>query len=338
MLVFASFSLLSSLWAVNPTYAIEKGVTLFELLMAFWLLYSIHYHTSTERLLKIIMWAGFSLGIYTLCFYGIDGLAKTIENDGRLGNTFANINTIGMACSTAILICVYFFRRHRNIISLFFCIPALLIVAGSGSRKALVMLALGLFAIFFLQYRTDRRRNSNKLLKILGSVILFILLFAIVAQTGMFDGTMQRMEGMIASFTGEGEIDSSSLTRALYRDLGFAQLFNTPLVGIGMGNARILAMYTTGHDCYLHCNYAELAANGGIIGLALYYWIYVYIIKKEYSVLKKDEFALIIMIMVALQLVMDYGAVSYYEKSTYFFLMVVLLHVNKLKRAQALKL
>jgi len=139
------------------------------------------------------------------------------------------------------------------------------------------------------------------------------------------------MDGLIASFTGEGHIDSSSALRAYYRFLGFAQLEESPFLGIGMGNARILALSATGHDCYLHCNYAELAANGGIIGLILYYWIYIPILRKEWKVRKLDYCAPLILFIVFIRLVMDYGAVTYYGKTTYFLLMVALLHINKLR-------
>lgn len=329
MLLFALFSLASSMWAINADYAIENGITILELLAAFSLLYGAYYNADIERLLKIMMWAGFILGLYTIMFYGVDALEDTLQSEGRLDNAFANVNTIGMACCKSVVIALYLFRQKRNYIHLLFCLPSIIIIAGSGSRKALVMLILGLLFVFLYQNR--EKKKSKKFLKIIGSLLILSIIVYAGISSGIFAGSMARMDGLIASFTGEGEVDHSSYLRELYRLLGFQQFLDTPILGIGMGNARILALSATGHDCYLHCNYAELAANGGIIGLILYYWIYIPIIRKEFRARKIDSYAPAILFLVFLQLLMDYGAVSYFSKQTYFLLMVVMLHLDKLK-------
>lgn len=335
MLLFALFSLASSLWAVNAGYAIEKGVTILELLVVYTLLYKAYYYADTERLLKIIMWAGFILGIYTVIFVGIDTLQDTLQEEGRLENSFANVNSIGMACCSSIIIAFYLFKKKRNYIHLIFCLPSIMIIAGSGSRKALVMLILGLLFVFL--YQNSKKRYGKRFLKIVGSLLILAIIAYAGIESGIFDGAMSRMDGLIASITGKGEIDSSTALRSYYKLIGIEQFCDTPILGIGMGNARILALSATGHDCYLHCNYVELAANGGIIGLILYYWIYIPIIKKEFRARKIDFYAPIILFLVFLHLVMDYGAVSYYSKQTYFLLMVIMLHLNKLKNFKLAK-
>lgn len=335
MLIFALYSIISSLWARDSAYAIEKGVTLLELLVVFSLLYACYYKASIERLLKIIMWAGLILGIYTVIFVGVDTLRETLQDEGRLENSFANINVIGMACCSSIIIALYFFKREKNKINLAFCIPSLFVVAGSGSRKALVMLILGILFIFL--YQNKDKGSKFKFRKIIISLIALVVVFYIAAESGLFAGSLNRFDGLIASFTGEGEVDSSSALRSFYRLLGFTQLLKTPFLGMGMGNARLLAYASTGHDCYLHCNYAELAANGGVIGLILYYWIYIPILKKEWSASKYNFIAPLILVIVIIQLVMDYGAVTYYSKTTYFLLMVVMLHLNELKKIKQIR-
>lgn len=329
ILSLSIFCFISALWARNADYSIEKGVTLLSLLICFSILYATYYYAEIVRLLKIIMWAGFILAIYSIVFYGLDNLQDTLSSEGRLENAFTNVNTIGMACSTSILIAVYLFRKHKEYLDLMFCVPALMMVAGSGSRKALVMLILGLVFIYLCQ---TNDKKKNKVIKIFGSIIAIAAIFFVGIKSGIFAGSVARMDGMVASFTDEGQADSSSMLRQYYRLLGFAQLYQTPFLGIGMGNARLLAYATTGHDCYLHCNYAELAANGGIVGLVLYYWIYIPLIRTEYRARKKDYLALLILFLILLNLVMDYGAVTYYNKSTYFFLMIVFLHINSMRR------
>ncbi len=331
MLLFGLFSLTSALWAIKPHYAIEKGLTIFELLICFSVLYSLYYKASIERLVKIIMWAGFILSIYTIMFYGIQGLQSTVNDESRIENSFANVNVIGMVCCTSILICAYLSHYKISYIQILFCIPCLFVVAASGSRKASVILVLGLIYLFWPKQSHKKNRKSSFFKKIWMTLIIIILLYIIV-QSNIFGGVMLRMDGLIASVTGVGDVDNSSMVRSYFRVIGFKQLLETPIFGIGMGNARILAYAGTGLDCYLHCNYAELAANGGIIGLVLFYWIYIPIIKTEKKYRKTDKYATLILILTVITLVNDYGTVSYYSKYYYFLIMVVILHINKLKQ------
>lgn len=333
MLLWASFIFLSSIWAINSSYSIEKGMTIIELLICISLIYESYYYSDIHRLLKIIMWSGFIVSIYTIMFVGVSSLSETIDTGGRMDNNFANVNTIGMVASTSVIICIYLYCFYKKSFNVFFCIPSLYVIAASGSRKALIMLLLSFIIIFYLKIKQRNKINTSlsTILNILTSLIVFLLFFFMILQSGLFDGTIMRIDGMINSFTGKGDIDSSSELRKYYRILGWKCFFENPVLGIGIGNGRILALAKTGHDCYLHCNYAELAATGGIIGLFLYYWIYVKIVLSERKFYIKDPLAAIILLLVILNLIMDYGTVSYYSKTTYFMLMIFLLHINTLK-------
>lgn len=325
----ALFSYLSALWAIRPDLAFEKGTTLMSILVLFSILYSIYYHSSIERLLKIIMWSGFILSIYTISFYGLDQLQIILNSGRRLNNEFANVNEIGMACSTSVLIAVYFFKKNKKIIDIVFCVPAIMIVAGTGSRKALVMLILGLIFIFL--HQQNKSNGFKRYFKLIFAIAITCIVVYSILQLDIFAGSLERIDGLIASITGKGEIDHSTYLRDIYRTVGFKQFNDTPFLGIGIGNARLLAIAATGDNCYLHCNYAELAASGGMVGLILYYWIYIPIIRKEFLSLRTNNLSSIILLLTLIHLVMDYGCVTYYTKSTFFFMLIVLLHYNRLK-------
>ena len=334
MLGISAFCLISSLWARNANFAIEKGVTVFELLIAFTLLYEAYSKVAITRLLSIVMWSGFILSVFTIIFVGFDSLQDTIEEAGRMENSFANVNVIGMCCSTSILIALYLFQRRRNIIDVIMCLPCFIVISASGSRKAFVMLLVGIFYIMlFKPYEQKKKKGISKYIVLIFSVSILYVFIIVIAQSGFFEGTLERMDGLIASLTGKGEEDSSSMIRAYYRMIGFRQFFETPLLGIGMGNARLLALEYTGHDCYLHCNYAEVAANGGVVGLLFVYWIYIKLIRSEISLLKTDPYAVVILLFIILNLILDYGNVSYYSKDTYFIIMICCLHINSCKRS-----
>ena len=333
ILTIGIFCLFSSLWADVPSYAIEKGITLLELLIIFSLLYSVYYGCDSERLLICIKWAGFLLALYTIGFVGLSNLEDIVGEEGRLENSFANVNTIGMCCSTSVLIAFFFGRLKRNIIDIFMCIPTLYIIAASGSRKALVMLIFGILFIIFYQYKESNSTSfQNKLFNVLGTLFILGILAVILLKLGIFGGSLSRMEGMIASITGNGEVDSSTIIRSYYRYLGLEQFLKTPFLGIGMGNPRLLAFQYTGHDCYLHCNYAEIAAGGGLVGLIVVYWIYIKLGQVELKNLKVNKYASIMLLLIVLNLILDYGLVSYYDKGTYFIFMILCLHYESLRQ------
>lgn len=333
MLGISIFSLISALWARNADYAIEKGVTLFELLIAFSLLYEAYSKVAIKRLLLIVMWSGFLLSIYTIYFVGLDNLRDTMEEAGRMENSFANVNVIGMCCSMSLLIASSFLQKRRNIVDILLCFTCLIVVAASGSRKALVMLVIGLLYITLFKPYRSKKKGISKILTIFFSICSLLIVIILISKFGFFEGTLDRMDGLIASLTGKGEEDSSSMIRAYYRLLGFQQIYETPLLGIGMGNGRLLAFEYTGRDCYLHCNYAEIAANGGIVGLLVVYWVYLKLLRSEISLLKTDPNAAMILLFIILNLILDYGKVSYYSKDTYFILMICCLHIDSCKKS-----
>lgn len=334
LLIFAIFSFFSSLWSIEPEYAYEKGITLLEFLVFFSILYAAYYNIPIARLFNIVMWAGFLISFYTIFFVGIENLSEIIEEGSRLENEFANVNVIGMTCCESILIALYFYKIRRNFLLILLCLPALIIVASSNSRKAFLMLIFGILLI--LLFQRHEKKSRSHFIKLGFSLVLFAVIIFLIFDSQLFEGSVSRLDGLIASFNGEGEIDSSTALREQYTQIGFNQLNQTPFLGLGMGNGRILAYEVSGFDAYLHNNYAELAADGGIIGLILYYWIYIPIIGKEVKYRKSDKWAVLILILVGLMLIMDYGAVSYYSKTTYFMLMIYILHLNKIHKNKEL--
>jgi len=65
----------------------------------------------------------------------------------------------------------------------------------------------------------------------------------------------------------------------------------------------------------------------------LYYSIYIYssVILFKCRKNRDREFSIILVILV-LTLMMDYGMVSYYSKETYFYVLLIFLYAEKLKR------
>lgn len=329
-ITFAVFCLLSSLWANNSEFAITKGLTILQILICMSVLYN-HYSRNFDIniLLSTIEYAGYALAIYTVFFYGIGFLKQSLTASIRLDNEFANVNSIGMACANAIIISAYYVihENKKIIFKLPFILISLTIVAASGSRKALAVLILGITCLYLFKYTSKNLLKT--MLKFAVVIGVLVLAFSIILSMQMFDILNERMTGLIALITGTGAIDHSAWLRQQYIKIGLEQFFETPFFGIGIDNARLLLLQHFGYTTYLHNNYVELLAGGGIVGTSIFYSIYVYILYKLKTNWMNYTFEKVaVLLLIIAQLTMDFGLVSYYSKETYFYVMIFFLFIK----------
>ena len=325
---FCVFCLMTIFWARNYNLAMVKAYTIFQNIILMTVLYSFYSRLKNiDPLLKIYMWTGYTVLFYTIYYFG-PVRALGLGGFGRLGTAFANTNSVGLLCANTIIIHFFFYLYKKKTASILLVIPAVMLVVATQSRKAMVSMVLGVTALFVLKNSKNIKRNLLPLLRIFMILLVLLTMLIVASQTDFFSGITERMNGLIASFTGEGDADHSSSLREAMRELGWQQLRQTPLLGIGMGNARLLTNEFLGHDCYLHCNYAEMAANGGIVGLISYYGIFFYLIWKTIKYFQVETTSFIILTLIFTKLISEWGMVSYYSKTTFFLLMIYFIHLE----------
>ncbi len=325
---FCIFCLASIFWARNYYMAMVKGYTIFQNIVLITVLYSYFSRLKTiDPLLKIYMWCGYLTIAYSMYYYGplrVLGMGTF----GRLENGFANVNSIGMMAAITVTIHLFFHNFKEKSPYIFLIVPAIMLIATTQSRKAIVSLLFGISMVYFFKHSKDIKDNLLPILRIGFAATILVVIVLISSKSDIFTGATQRMEGLIAYFTGEGNVDSSTSVRAMMRELGWQQFRETPYLGIGIGNARLLCVEYLNKDCYLHCNYAELAADGGIFGLLSYYGIYIYLIWKLIKFIKVEPSTAIVLIILFSRLISEWGLVSYYTKTTYFLLMIYFIHLK----------
>lgn len=320
--LFAMYCLASSLWAIDSNDALEKGITILEILLCLSIFYWTYSRMNTPftKLLKSIMWGGYIVVLYAFATGGITEIIMTVMKGGRLQSSFDNVNAVALLCAFSIILSVYFMIYKKNILLVIMDIPTLILLAACGSRKAMVILVLGCIAVYL--FTSNVKNKTGILPKIFGACVLLSVILIAISSMELFGGINERMEGLIALITGQGEIDHSSMVRQQMSELGFSIFLEHPILGIGAGNAHIIDAKVLGEDCYLHNNYAEVLANGGLIGFILYYGQFyrVFLGTKKVGGLKTSE-GRILLIMLASLLIADFGLVSYYSKIYYFFLL-----------------
>ncbi len=246
---------------------------------------------------------------------------------------WGNVNTIGMTAAFACIIQAYYILDKKKSISILFAIPAIIIILATQSRKAFLLLIIGIFSMFIVK-NMNNRGLIKRVIRIVVVVIVAIMLVKVLSLLPLFSYVNERLGGLWASITGNGQIDHSSYIRKEYRRVGMEQFFKTPILGIGIGCSSFISSLVEGRQTYLHNNFVELLACGGIVGFTLFYSMYLFLAAKLYKFRRyMQNQTWLCLILMFLMIVMDYGMVSYYSKGTYFFLMVFFIQYQNAKKS-----
>lgn len=329
---FGVFCALSALWGIMKSNALEKGITILSILLCYSILYMSYQKKSIDALLKTVMWGGYAITLYTIIYYkGMTNIVYFLLNGVRFDESFQNSNVLGMVVAMACIIQIYYLMFEKKSISALLMIPSFIIILVSQSRKSFILLLAGSFALL-LYKNSSNKRVLTKIFKIIATIIVLFVLVKILSALPVFGFINGRLEGLWASITGVGRIDHSSWLRKEYRRLGMEQFFRTPLLGIGIDSSSYITSAVEGRATYLHSNYVELLACGGIVGFVFYYSMYLYLGWTFFKYRKYDRNrTMICIILMILLLVMDYGMVSYYSKSQYFYLLMFFIQAQNIR-------
>ncbi len=327
------YAFLSSIWGISASDSLTKTFTFIQILICMSIVYN-HFNKFDDviELIHVVKWSSYVISIYSIIYYGFDFVINMMTSGIRLDNSYSNINTIGMLAAFGIVIQVDDILREKRIgIETILCIPDFMMVIATQSRKALLIMIIGVLAVLITRNFSNGKLIRN-ILKIFVILISFIIVIKILSEMEMFSGINQRMEYLVAMFTGKGEIGASALLRQQLIDLGIKIFKEHPILGIGIGCPHIVAGQVLNFDAYLHNGFVEILAGGGIIGFVLYYGAYIYLFFQFYKLRReKDTISPMCIILILICLFRDYAMVSIYDKSTYFYFMIFFIEMNKLR-------
>lgn len=331
---FSVYCLMSSIWALNAGDAITKGITLFEIMICM-SVFSIYYSRErygVDKLLRAVMWTGYIVSLYTFFDYGIRTIVDLLRSGARLISSFNNVNEIAGLCALTIMITVFFWLEEGKAWSYLLVFPSIILLIVCGSRRGLISCVACVAMILVLKLFSKRERIRSKG-RVIAVCILFVIGIVVLARTSVVSGLSDRMRYLISSFTGSGEVDHSVSIRKELVEYGFQVFLSHPILGIGIGCPHILVSQRFGTDYYLHNNFVELLAGGGIIGFLLYYSIHAVVL---ISIFKHGGISQsrnrVILAILALLLITDLASGSYYSKETFFLLMLCYLHASQNKK------
>lgn len=192
------------------------------------------------------------------------------NSSGRFSASGA-VNQFGISSSYIFLITIFLFKRKKLDRLHTWWIIGLMVVSGgltllSGSRKALINLALFLVLVLLFEY--NDKNIFKKLRNILGiAIIVAIVLFLILKVDFLYRLIGNRFESLLSYYQGDVGEDLSALRRDNMKNDAFALFSRHPVLGIGLNAFKYTARYGT----YAHSDLYELSCCLGAVGFILYY-------------------------------------------------------------------
>lgn len=304
----------STMWCLNKEFSIQmlKNIVI-EMLFVNTVIMVTKDRESHEKLMKAVYYALIFNVIYVIARIGIGNVGEM-----RLGREYKVLelwddNYIGYLAAFGAMFSYYYAKKSGGIkktIYLFLFVYCCFVNLSTGSRGALIII-VGFWMVDY--YLTGRGLQKFKRIVWIMAGIL-VLLYAIYNNNALYNIIGVRIDRFIQTITGTGVRENSTSQRIFLLTYGFKWFTQKPILGYGLDSFRTLFYNARGILYYAHNNYLELLVDLGILGTAIYYALYVNLIRRyRHSVFKEQDydaiffFSLLIMIMVS-----EFVGITYY--------------------------
>lgn len=320
---FWLFALVSVLWSHSikdalPLNYVTNVVQAFFLLT--FLLYRIETRDDFIRIATVFVVA---------CLYGCLRLYQVTPSSAwgseRVGGALGlNSNSVGLSVAFATLFSFFLLRETKKIVYALIMAPFIVVALFSGSRKALVLVMLGLVLMSLF--------GSKGIKAVVGALVAVAACAAlynlVMTNDALYKVLGYRIDAALNFYGGNAAADGSAAERMWYREYAAYMLSKSPIVGYGF-NGFVIEMARIGywHIAYCHCNQWELLADLGTIGFCAYYGVFVYAIRRMYLAYKvapeRRNAAFFGITLLSVVFIMDYGYVSFVDVDIYLYLALV---------------
>ena len=329
------FGVLSMLWAVNLNTAFTKVRTVFLLLVLLVLLTS--YTVKIEKpiyLIIALIVGSVALSAYMFYLYGVfDILDALFEGSDRIGGKINNVNAIANTLVIGIIALIGVAVFYKKRLTLLLLIPTGICLLVAGSRTATISFLVGVLLLFVLKLKTENN-GLKKFLRFIVIILIIVVAWLVLRNIPVLQEVMLRIENAFAVFTGGETVmrESSAQMRKDFIEFGWAEFLKSPIWGNGIGCAGYAIPESYSHFTYLHNNYIEMLASGGVIGFVLFYTPYVLVlislIKRIFINKENNSVVFISFALLIARLVGHFGTVVYYSKVEFLFLAMLIAVVN----------
>jgi len=315
--IFYLFCVLSMTWTIDVDYSSYTVIRMTQIFINLLLLYNI------LKIFKVheAIFTGFLIGIYINIILALEVLiiGNPIYLKMRFIGTTMHPNTIGLLALFAILGSVLLLQNAKNrawiVANLINILAALYLIVLTASRSSLII-AVMILLLFLLQVFLNPK---SRVYLFLFSGIVFVLFVYFVDMTKLLESAefmMQRMAGILGTLDGQSA-DGSTTERLLFLHIMIDVFKENPFFGTGVNTSRVFL-----HGFYSHNNYIEILGALGLFGTLLYYSSYGHLL---YKISKVKDFwtKYYLFVFIAVILIYDFAAVTFYSKSILMMLLVL---------------
>ena len=312
---------LSCFWADYKSIAFSRFLTQIQyyILYLFCYLLFAKENISLKKYLDALYCAGIGLVLFTIYRYGWAGIIRGMSAGQRLGGAITNENVFGIVFAKAALIAYYYFLclkdNKKHYLHILMVILFTFFSFSSGSKKAFLIILIGMLTINALEY------NASRMLKLLVTSITVVVVLYLILKLPVFTTINQRLVSLFSA-----EKDTSDLMREKMIKLSIQLFKEKPVIGHGFNNFGMI----TGLGSYSHNNMTELLVSTGIIGFMIFYIPYVRMIAWSWKdgIVNNNFSAKFCFILSFVYLVIGYGMVEYYEKGYWIYIAVMMAGID----------
>ena len=319
-------------WAIDRATSLQMTKTLLVNFVFFFFLFQyLLLQGDMRRFMRAFVAAITVAGLYALVReYPFDLVNVRL---GMAANV--NPNWLGMLAAVAAGFCLVLAKNKRPqwLLPLLILLPVAVL---SKSAKATVLAAL-LIVVFYLILYPKRWWLKLAAICVAGAAALYFVLFL---DNPISNGILQRQHVMLHYLTDGAARAESIVARDSLMDIAMKFSRQRPLAGFGLGNFQ----YLDDTGTYSHNNFTELLVSGGAVMLALYYLpqLFALALSARVSVKNRRSGASaadlipraavgVFAVLLAAQIFMDYGMVSYFDRTAaiYFVLLVAAVRIGQ---------
>lgn len=325
---FVGYCFINCLWAAHPKDAISKSTDLmiYALISLFFLEIIEQREYDLDDYLSVVMIAGFVFLALYVARYGISELLFLASEDLRVTSDFFNANKLGRAAIyPCVILCYLCLKKKGYKRWIPFSALSLFILFLSQSRQSLITLLIGLLIVLISYYHNSK--NTRKiLLFFMGVIVICTTVFILLRVNGVTISYAERFSNL-SGFIGEGKGDRSTDLRSRFLALGWELFASHPVGGIGIDGAKYFAEEAINKFYNLHNNYIELLADGGLVGLIAYYWIYVVFLINmiRFRNVHIPEYGICLAILI-MRMIGDLFFYAYNDEMSYVYLLLLYLY------------
>ena len=302
----------------------------------------------------------FIISVVIAFLYGLitQGNAALVVTRNRIVGTAGDPNQIAVFGAFSIIFAGYLLITEKKLLIKLFIITLITIliigIVKTQSRQGILIIIVSTITFLIVSNIYQFKKSNKKSRIIIRIVIVFFISLIVISiilyyfRQSEYYYRIQALVSFVKISLGTSSdnitkmIDYSAYERKKLILFGIKMWLDHPLIGIGLDNFRVVIKeyWPISNRLYSHNNYIELLSTIGTIGMVVYYGIYLSIIKKLNSVLRKLDYDnkniilthIFITAMLSL-MVLELVTVTYYTKFTWILFMVILGYTDKLSNS-----